>query len=508
MIFPGNASTVKDGVIQRLSPSAIDEFDDETPFGCPTKWYFRRVLKRSAEETDAMRRGTEMHTRIEHYLRTGEDVLGPIERAGKRYIDEVRPYIVAIESPVLIFIEGTQVDGKRDLLVRWPGDKLEVVDWKSSSNIEKYAKDDNDMRNDTQVAVYGMDALKDAVDVYSVAVANVYFQTGSRRGSDKRSALLGPGDLKRNYDRIAGLIEKMKSVAAEKDIKKVTPNHRACSVGTGCPYYAECPNRAKALHEQEIWNMLGSKFAPKKLVIQEVKSASLPEMTPEEIARAKANDAAIAADKAAFAAKQSAAAAVPEKTKEEREQEEFKKWQAQQAAAAVKAPVTIEPPEAAAIRAQKAAPQAPAPTKADVVKAMTELTTEYDEDQVKEAVAKVAEEKKPKRGRPSAAEEKAKLLAELKAAGVDTTAASLNAKTVVQMKTITSTVGFRQNLKDASGKTTYSSLDASVSITADFVGDVAEAHDQVAAAVYAALSKDLQKYLDPHNMPSMPKGGA
>ena len=152
--------------------------------------------------------------------------------------------------------------------------------------------------------------------------------------------------------------------------------------------------------------------------------------------------------------------------------------------------------------------QAPAPTKADVVKAMTELTTEYDEDQVKEAVAKVAEEKKPKRGRPSAAEEKAKLLAELKAAGVDTTAASLNAKTVVQMKTITSTVGFKQNLKDASGKTTYSTLEAAVSITADFVGDVAEAHDQVAAAVYAALSKDLQKYLDPHNMPSIPKGGA
>ena len=73
-------------ILERVSVSQIASFDPTQPAGCPRRWWFRYVAGKPEPETASKSKGKDFHTSIEHYLKTGEDVLSPEVRAGKHLI--------------------------------------------------------------------------------------------------------------------------------------------------------------------------------------------------------------------------------------------------------------------------------------------------------------------------------------------------------------------------------------------------------------------------------------
>src|SRR3990167_1922896 len=74
--------------LRYLSASAISAFDPEQTGGCPRRWYFEKILGKKAPPSKAQDTGTEVHAQIQHYLVTGENVLGAIALQGKKFLPQ------------------------------------------------------------------------------------------------------------------------------------------------------------------------------------------------------------------------------------------------------------------------------------------------------------------------------------------------------------------------------------------------------------------------------------
>lgn len=74
------------GVLRYLSVSQLDKFDERVDGGCERRWWFRYVARKPEPERAPAKLGTQIHAQIEHYLKTGQDTLGPLARAGSRFI--------------------------------------------------------------------------------------------------------------------------------------------------------------------------------------------------------------------------------------------------------------------------------------------------------------------------------------------------------------------------------------------------------------------------------------
>lgn len=81
--FTGRA--VENGVVRFTSVSQIKMFDAESE-GCPRKWAYRYVFGIKLEKTGALTKGDEFAKSLEHYLKTGEDLLPPTLRPLKPYL--------------------------------------------------------------------------------------------------------------------------------------------------------------------------------------------------------------------------------------------------------------------------------------------------------------------------------------------------------------------------------------------------------------------------------------
>src|SRR5262245_20336800 len=77
---------VADGKIRYLSVSSITAFDEKSFGGCERRWWYRYIAKVKEPPTKVQKLGTQVHAQIEHYLRTGEDVLGDLARSGARFL--------------------------------------------------------------------------------------------------------------------------------------------------------------------------------------------------------------------------------------------------------------------------------------------------------------------------------------------------------------------------------------------------------------------------------------
>lgn len=77
---------IVEGRIRYLSVSQLEAYDSEVYGGCARRWHFRYVQGVKEKKRVFQELGSKVHEQIEHYLRTGEDVLGELARAGKRFM--------------------------------------------------------------------------------------------------------------------------------------------------------------------------------------------------------------------------------------------------------------------------------------------------------------------------------------------------------------------------------------------------------------------------------------
>jgi len=249
-VFLGHA--VRDGQLRFLSVSAIEKFD-EAQGGCERKWGFRYIDGIKEPESTALEVGNKVHKDLEHYLTTGEDVLGPIPRAGKHLIYDPGPgLLVEHESLGELVVCGVplylklDLENEREYYLDGNGTRrslegaVEVNDWKTKGNLA-LAKTGRELLGTVQMPVYGKWALERPRalprrrDV--VRLSHTYFGT-RRRESAKSTILATEQEIADRWGNIEGTVERMIQAADVASGAELKPNWDGCRF---CPYQDRCP---------------------------------------------------------------------------------------------------------------------------------------------------------------------------------------------------------------------------------------------------------------------------
>jgi hypothetical protein len=257
---------VKDGKLQFLSVSSVEKFVGE--YGCPVAWGYQYIEGIREPSTAAKEKGNASHENLQHFMSTGEDMLGNIERAGKHLVypalDEASGpgpgagLIVENESLGDISVAGVPFYVRLDLAnVRdyWinnegeqrPQDSFEVNDWKTTGSIEKKAKTGRELLLTVQMPIYGHWALKGGGGLLprgygDVRLSHTYFSTG-KAGSLKSSVLASRQEIDDRVGAIAETVERMKLAAGAAKASDLEPRKETCrKTAKGCFYLNVCPH--------------------------------------------------------------------------------------------------------------------------------------------------------------------------------------------------------------------------------------------------------------------------
>jgi hypothetical protein len=255
-----------------LSVSQVQTFDPSTYGGCNRKWYFGYVLKIPSPQTQSQKTGEDGHKRIEHYLKTGEDVLGILERAGKHFMPAPKVRLL-LEHPIhggkglLLTAGGVPFKGYIDVVnedetymddegvIHDDDNRIEIIDWKFLSNLQ-YAKSGKDLIDSTQMIGYAEWARRNYEHRgYSAGVrlSHGTFQTVGARGARKSTVALDWGRVQEEWEKIEPVVASLKIAAEATRVEDVDPNYAACDAYKGCPHRSICPRSAEA----KLFSILG-----------------------------------------------------------------------------------------------------------------------------------------------------------------------------------------------------------------------------------------------------------
>lgn len=269
--------------LEKVSPTDVEGFDPRSTFGCPTKFFFKTVMKIPEPGNMATQLGDEVHAQSEHLLATGENGLGKIAEPGLWFLEKVRPFVAHFEPdqfPHLKFkylnangrglgiemkfkttsgykLEGIPVTGRIDLLLDFGRAKstdtrvLGVHDHKTSSNVEQYGKSSDDLLHNHQTSMYldfcrymfGWGKGENEV----LKMSHGYFQTKGKKLFKPVETFVTVDQLDSQVEDTKRMIRAMKQVAKENSPKSIDKNLKACDVGFGCPYKNRCPRGVTAM---------------------------------------------------------------------------------------------------------------------------------------------------------------------------------------------------------------------------------------------------------------------
>lgn len=283
-----NKKAVLDGVINYTSVSQIKKFSPKEEGGCPRRWYFNYVMCLPESGTFATDTGAKVHAQLEHYLETGEDVLGPIARTGLEFLPTPGADLlieVAIDGEcttcggthpasrrpnqcrcedyawpeTALRASGVPLVGKIDLVNVREG--VEVLDHKTSSNVRAYAKGPDAIANDPQMVGYAEWARSIYPSAEEIRVTHITYPTDttpkkkatsenrpdlqvSTTGAAKSTTLVPLKLIRDRWQSVSSIVEQMQSAAGEAEYKKVPKNELSCrSYGRPCPYLSQCNDR-------------------------------------------------------------------------------------------------------------------------------------------------------------------------------------------------------------------------------------------------------------------------
>ena len=245
-------SSIENGRLVRVSVSQIKSFRD-----CDLKWWLdkRAKLPRKPPGKGQVL-GDQCHKRIEHFLITGDDVRGPLERMGAEMLEPfVRfapfnggPLMVeaALESPTIFTPGGVEFVGYSDLIL--PPGYLHagavIIDHKFRKNLELYAETPEQLMLDDQAIVYAAFCFRRWPDMRTLLFAHHNHQT-----QGARFALPVQIELDRDFvlDRFVEICSLVDG-AMQRAASKVTSDgvsfakEGTCSKFGGCDFLTSCPN--------------------------------------------------------------------------------------------------------------------------------------------------------------------------------------------------------------------------------------------------------------------------
>lgn len=245
-----------------VSPSAVT-----TRLECERKWGYRAIAKLYAEPAPSALLGTDGHAQAEAFLGEGTPLdfsrpSGAIMQAGQHLWPQPKTPGMTLERKFRFrstrtgFIYAGLKDVEIAPHVPQPqlgleGDAPIVIDHKTTSSIEKYAKTEDVLLYDSQATIYGLDSMA-RYESPVVDLAWIYYQTkGARRAK--------PVTLRVELQHTLRVFDAVEQVAAEMArareafaasslqaapiafVKKhLKANPAACGAYGGCPYQHLC----------------------------------------------------------------------------------------------------------------------------------------------------------------------------------------------------------------------------------------------------------------------------
>lgn len=239
--------------------SAIEKGNVESYGGCLRRWRFRYVERLPEPTTVKQDIGIKGHAQAQHYLSTGEDVLGPMMRAGKHLMPVPGPDLL-VEQPFgknVLTAAGVSLVGFMDLvnprgeyvtpeglLLPDPKGTVEVVDHKTTSNLG-YAKDAEAIASSTQMVGYGEWARRKFPGLEAVRLSHIYYQTNKPFQAVKRTSLVSTELIESRWEKVEAVVEQLKEVAKKESWEEVPGNPEACTAYKGCPFRNLCHKAPK-----------------------------------------------------------------------------------------------------------------------------------------------------------------------------------------------------------------------------------------------------------------------
>lgn len=232
---------IENGIVQVISPSMLDAFDSSTAFGCERRGWFKYVAGIKEPQSDNMMLGEQLHSTIEKML-TGQPVgevpslVETLVKQSASWIAGIEKRIVGVEQPMP---EGFTVRGipvsprsRCDAVT----DEPSIIDWKTTSDIEKYGKTPGQLAKNTQMLIYARAFHPDAE---KVILRHGQFQTKGKPLFRVSEVTLDRKTLDSNFESITiPLVEKIRQVARETEARAVAANRNACRT---CPHRGICP---------------------------------------------------------------------------------------------------------------------------------------------------------------------------------------------------------------------------------------------------------------------------
>lgn len=286
--YLGHAIT-KDGHIRYTSVSAIKSFDKQSDGGCPRKFFYMYKLGVKLARTAALDEGADYAEKLEHYLKTGEDVLPPVLQPAKKLFPEPGPDLECeeplgdiekavklrdlmlkgapgpwpdllqgeIDDAAGLTFAGIPADGAADcrhtrgefidsdrLLKKDPPGTLvvHIDDLKTASRIfpqkiqkgpkagviiPAYTKTGAEVCNDVQMLGYARHAIGKYPGMTHARLSLIYANK-TKREAEKRTGIISVEQILERTYRIDQVVEQMKQVATATRIEDVPPNTSAC----------------------------------------------------------------------------------------------------------------------------------------------------------------------------------------------------------------------------------------------------------------------------------------
>ena len=243
--------------IIKTSASAIESFDDSSPFGCQRRWFFKSVLKVPEPPRDNLTLGTNLHTAIENFLIKGAP--GEMKPEVQRLFHAIKPEVIrvrdegflALEHPIdFLMAPDVRIVGRIDVLR-----KNGPLDWKTSSNVAQYAPTPYKLARSTQMLTYSewQEKMAYAGTSSPTQVTHVYVQTKGTPVTQRIDAVMTPTLLTEGISRVINIAREMKAAQSlphsPEGANDLRPDRSKCRANTKlpCPYLNICPVEKAAM---------------------------------------------------------------------------------------------------------------------------------------------------------------------------------------------------------------------------------------------------------------------
>nr|WP_216669112.1 PD-(D/E)XK nuclease family protein [Corallococcus exiguus] len=223
---------------------------------CERAWFFAKVLRLPERPLKARDLGTAVHAQLEHYLRTGEDVLGAIAAAGKHLLPVAGPDLLVEEhfgQPSPLFADCIPLTGYIDLVNprRLAEGVLRVTDHKTTKSIASYAATPEQLASAAhdagiQMVGYGYWAVLASErfpGLKTLELEHLYFQTHGARLARSVVATVSVEHVRDEWHtHVEPVAHRMRDVARATSPSQVKPTWSACQKYGGCSFQAQCLN--------------------------------------------------------------------------------------------------------------------------------------------------------------------------------------------------------------------------------------------------------------------------